>query len=384
MSAKSRESLYEFGPFVLDAERQTLLRHGRPVGLSPKAFETLRVLVEKHGELVTKQELINAVWPDVTVERGSLNLTIHLTRKSLSYEGESNGHYIETVPRRGYRFVATVRVTQRGIADRIGTQANPLIELGRTEPFEVFPLPFGGHASYVLTSSALFGSLFGISVFIQVAYEFNKYATTAVTVGSLAACAMFIVSALGFALDLKGMVKRPTRALPLHCFVLLAGAAGVFACVQRYLPASPVVRATFQTYTAQAAYLKDVSYFLALAFLFVVVPFNFISAAEREISRRPRCNVSRLLLGYSSGLPPKGTVYLKIPILIFFLLLLASVAMYAMVHLFNNLESAPYMNLYMQTIYTRWIVFFGLAVQSLTWYYRELNELKFRCQEEAE
>src|SRR6185436_136380 len=98
---------YQFGPFILDPAQRLFLHCGEPIGLPPKVFDTLRVLVENDGRLVSKDDLMNAIWPDVVVEEGNLKLTIHLVRKTLSRDKESK--YIETVPKRGYRFVGEVR-----------------------------------------------------------------------------------------------------------------------------------------------------------------------------------------------------------------------------------------------------------------------------------
>ncbi len=100
--------LFEFGPFVLDAAERRLLRDGEPVPLSPKAFETLLVLVERGGRLVGKEELMRALWPDHFVEDANLNHHVWALRKALG-EGAGGARYIETVPRHGYRFAAGVR-----------------------------------------------------------------------------------------------------------------------------------------------------------------------------------------------------------------------------------------------------------------------------------
>ncbi|HEY7545954.1 MAG TPA: AAA family ATPase, partial [Blastocatellia bacterium] len=98
---------YEFGPFRLDPAERRLLRDGRPVPLTIKAFDTLVALVENSPRLAERDQLMRKVWPDSFVEEGNLKVIIHMLRKAL---GESNEQrYIETVPRRGYRFTATVR-----------------------------------------------------------------------------------------------------------------------------------------------------------------------------------------------------------------------------------------------------------------------------------
>lgn len=98
---------YEFGEFRLDAEQRVLLRQGKPVTITPKALETLVVLVQHSGRIVNKEELIKAVWADTFVEEANLARNIWTLRKALGDE-DTNHRYIETVPKRGYRFVAPV------------------------------------------------------------------------------------------------------------------------------------------------------------------------------------------------------------------------------------------------------------------------------------
>jgi len=97
--------IYEFGPFRLEPAERKLLRGSEIVELTPKAFDTLLLLVRNSGHLLDKDELISRVWPETFVEEGSLSNNIFVLRKVL---GEDPA-YIETIPRRGYRFVGAVR-----------------------------------------------------------------------------------------------------------------------------------------------------------------------------------------------------------------------------------------------------------------------------------
>lgn len=101
---QERLRLYEFGPFRLDPTERTLLRGDETVPLTPKAFDTLYLLVRNSGHVLKKDEMIRALWPDTFVEEGSLSNNIFLLRKGL---GEHQA-FIETVPRRGYRFTGAV------------------------------------------------------------------------------------------------------------------------------------------------------------------------------------------------------------------------------------------------------------------------------------
>lgn len=106
---------YEFGPFCLNASDKLLHRGDEVVALTPKLVDTLVVLVENCGHVVTKEELLQTLWPDSFVEESSLTQNISLLRKALAENGSPQ--YIETIPKRGYRFVAAVREVSLTPAD---------------------------------------------------------------------------------------------------------------------------------------------------------------------------------------------------------------------------------------------------------------------------
>ncbi len=110
MTLENKE-LFEFDSFRLDPAERLLLRDGEPVPLEPKVFETLLVLIRHGRGLVGKEELMRAVWPDSFVEESNLTRNISILRKALSRDG-GGPQYIETVPKRGYRFVREVRVPE--------------------------------------------------------------------------------------------------------------------------------------------------------------------------------------------------------------------------------------------------------------------------------
>ncbi len=99
---------YEFGPFRLDVPNRLLLRAGVVVALKPKVIDTLLVLLENHGRVMTKDELMQALWPDRFVEQANLTQSIYALRIALN-ERQAPTPYIETMSRRGYRFAGDVR-----------------------------------------------------------------------------------------------------------------------------------------------------------------------------------------------------------------------------------------------------------------------------------
>ena len=95
---------YEFGPFHVDFARHVLLRDGKVIAASPTVFNLLLVFLRSGNRVLSKEELMRAVWPDTFVDDGSILRTVSRLRKVLR-----GGSYIETVSRRGYRFAAAVR-----------------------------------------------------------------------------------------------------------------------------------------------------------------------------------------------------------------------------------------------------------------------------------
>ena len=106
---KLPQQQYSFDAFTVDVSRACLMRDGREVKLRPKSFEAFKYLVENRGRLVTKEELINTLWPDSFVTDDSLVKCVRDVRVAL---GDESHDYIKTVPRRGYIFEADV--TERG------------------------------------------------------------------------------------------------------------------------------------------------------------------------------------------------------------------------------------------------------------------------------
>jgi DNA-binding winged helix-turn-helix (wHTH) protein/Tol biopolymer transport system component len=103
----------QFGPFSIDTAERVLRRDGRTVPLTPKAFDVLAALIEQPGRLISKEELLQKVWPDTFVEESNLAYNVFALRKALG-DTADNGQYIETIAKRGYRFTAPVTAASPG------------------------------------------------------------------------------------------------------------------------------------------------------------------------------------------------------------------------------------------------------------------------------
>src|SRR4051812_26621819 len=104
----SSQLIYEFGPFHLDVAERLLRRGEEEISLTLKAFEILLALVKNSGRIIEKEDLLNTIWPNTFVEEATLAQNIFILRRRLGKDHEGRS-YIETIQRRGYRFVAPVR-----------------------------------------------------------------------------------------------------------------------------------------------------------------------------------------------------------------------------------------------------------------------------------
>src|SRR5688572_28712492 len=143
--SKQINHIYEFGEFRLETAERRLLRNGQQIPLTPKAFETLLVLVQRTGHAVAKDEFMNQVWPDVEVEQANLPRNIWELRKALG-DGNGEHNFIETIPKLGYRFMAPVTELlgeDRGLLIQRRVRAHMVVEETETSelPLALPPKP---------------------------------------------------------------------------------------------------------------------------------------------------------------------------------------------------------------------------------------------------
>jgi pimeloyl-ACP methyl ester carboxylesterase/DNA-binding winged helix-turn-helix (wHTH) protein/class 3 adenylate cyclase len=137
------KSFYLFDGFRVDTTERLLFKENREVPLTPKVFDTLLVLLENSSHVLTKKELMAQVWPDSFVEENNLAQNISILRKALG-EGKEGEHYIQTVPKRGYRFVADVRsagADDESVVVRERTRARIVVERDDADDSSLLPGP---------------------------------------------------------------------------------------------------------------------------------------------------------------------------------------------------------------------------------------------------
>jgi Tol biopolymer transport system component/DNA-binding winged helix-turn-helix (wHTH) protein len=129
--SQSSTKLYEFGAFRLDAVERVLWRGEEMIVLPPKVFDTLWMLVKEEGRVVSKSELMEAIWANAFVEEGNLSQNIYTLRRALGVD-EQGRQFIETIPRRGYRFAVPVKLLDE--ASNGGVSANNSQAFAATQP----------------------------------------------------------------------------------------------------------------------------------------------------------------------------------------------------------------------------------------------------------
>jgi TolB-like protein/DNA-binding winged helix-turn-helix (wHTH) protein/Tfp pilus assembly protein PilF len=146
--AVQSKEFYEFGPYRLYPAARVLLRDGANVALTPKVLDTLKALVENAGQPVSKEELLRSVWPDTFVEESNLAQNISVLRKALGTV-PGGGAYIETIAKRGYRFVSEVRLVP-AVQASVASEAEPA-----SEPAASTPLPRSSRKPAVFLAMAM-------------------------------------------------------------------------------------------------------------------------------------------------------------------------------------------------------------------------------------
>lgn len=267
------------------------------------------------------------------------------------------------------RSVQTNRVTQRFNPDIVSM-------VGISSRFAQF---LAGHWIHGVISSCLFSLMLAVSVFMEVAYQYNQFVALAwkaapvVFVWSLSATVCALLA------DLKLTKSGRTTGLLASILVFTGASVLSYTALRPLLPDYPITQANFQTWTAQAAYLKDVVYCWAFTGVFVLVPFHFIITMQRELSVNNYRMPFELLTGSRYSIAPRGAPYVPVWLLGLLLIGGAGYSIVSTAHLLEALRVTEHSNLFILTIQIRWVLFLVLGLECVYWYYATLQELKREC-----
>jgi DNA-binding winged helix-turn-helix (wHTH) protein len=390
---KQHKHLYKFDLFLLDVEERLLLKDGDAVMLAPKAFDILALFVRNSGRLIDKDELMRAVWPGVTVEETNISMNVSLLRKALGDQAREP-RFIKTVPKLGYRFIAPVQPSweegngetsedhsSRDVEDPPGHRredGEPGVTDGRPSRWRL-ESPFAGHFWHVVTGCALYALLYSIALMLEVAYEFDRYGARALQLVPPVFVWIFSTSMAGLELDRRKTRQGKATGLVFSLIIFVAAGVLLYWALGYFLPGEPITKAYFQTYSARAAFLKDVYYFVPLGVIFLALPFHFVVSMGRALQAEGSAREADLLFSDRTSAVPMGAIYVKVSWLGILLSSAAMVSMPLTAHLIENLKSDPYMGLFIELLQWRVVVYFALGLECLIWYYRALNEIKRAC-----
>lgn len=240
-------------------------------------------------------------------------------------------------------------------------------------------LPFGGHLSHALIASGLYAALYAVGLLGEIAYQFDRYGRASLWVAAAIFTFVFVTSLAGLAVDWKLTRDGSRKGIAASAAIFLGSALLVFAGACLFLPTNPVTEMNWQTYTAQAAYLKDIVYFLVLLVIFLLPPFHFVLAMQRELQSGRHKSTLSLLTGDKLSLTPRSVYYPRFWVLALILAVIVGVSFFLHHNLMSNLKPGEYMNLFANLIHARLILYHLLATVCLYWYYHALNELKREC-----
>ena len=362
--------------------------------------------------MVGREELKNGIWgEDVWIEESALAYQINQLRKVLG-DRASNPQYVKTYPKRGFRFIATVKesgknslsetesaslnvsATQKALG--VGSNATliasdnsvrnretteqPLLSSGiatgtpSTSECESARLGrfLGGHLWHVLGACSLYAALFAVELLIEIAYQFDQYGNRALIITLPIFCWIFVTAVAGFVADWKWTSKGSRYGFAISLWIFLIATAIAFRGVCLFLPSFPITESQLQAHTAQGAYLKTISYFLILALFFLITTFHFTVSMQRDFQAGIHIK-GELFVADKIGMPAVVSIYWRLWALTFMLILMFVVTLFLHDRLINNLVVTPYTNLFTILVYIRAIIYFALGIQCLIWYYQRLG-----------
>jgi DNA-binding winged helix-turn-helix (wHTH) protein len=380
--------LYEFGPFVLNAAEHLLITNGTRVSLPPRAFDLLVVLVENNGSLVTKDDLLNIVWKEVSVEEGNIPYNVSLVRKALG-DNAAAPSYVATVSGLGYRFIAPVKALAES------PNSSPAIEtviennaiyiqdaaLDRTSGLLLSSL-LKSHLWHLLAVSVLYALYYSVAFMLEVAYEYETYGTRALSITPLVFLWVMGTSLVGLGGGLRRTSRGSTLGILFSLSIFIGAGLILYLVLGMFLPNNAITQASFQTYPAQGAFLKSVYYVLPLVVLFVVLPSHLIAAKESVLLNGKWRTGLELHRNSRSAASVVGALYLRTWWLAVILLVTFCIALLGTAHLVENLKSSPNSGLFIQLAQWRLLLYFLLGLECVLWYQQAQRRISRQLQEE--
>ena len=335
-------TIYKFAEFALNPAKRILLRNGKEILLVSRNFEILLLLIEERPHFLSKDQIMNSVWGDTIVNENSIEKAITSLRKTLG-DTAANSRFIKTVTKKGYQFIHEVDEITENVT--LPNFEQPVLQKS-----------FNRHLAYILTAGLLYGLLFWVALLLEIAYQFDRFGTTALWLGLPVFFWIAATSFAGLTLTEK-LVRREKR----HSFFVglaffVGGTIAACPAMSYFLPNEPITAASFQTQPAFAAFLKNsLIYFLPLGVVYILIPFHFVCVQQNEMQEK-------------SSVLGKTAINLR-PSFLFGLWLFAAVySIISTFYLLDNLLPGQFHNLFVTLVFLRFFIYFSLGLICLLWY----------------
>ena len=239
-------------------------------------------------------------------------------------------------------------------------------------------LPYAGHRLHVYMVSGLYASNFVAVLFLEIAYQCDRLGLMASIIAPFVFA--FVFGATTWTLFRAVSSSMRTKpAVGWNSALFLGSGVALFAALCFFLPNYPVTMTINHAYTAQISYLKDLYYLVPVAVAFIVLPFHFVAAMQRELAEGKHAATLHLISGEKWAVPPRNVVYPRSNFLWIAFFCIVAVSLFLTWHLLDSLVSATYLHLYTILIFIRLALYYGLWFECLCWYHRMLNEIKREC-----
>lgn len=369
---------YEFDVFRVEPQNRLLLKAGEPVEIGERAFDVLLLLIQNAGKVVERESVFREVWGDIALESNNLDQCLYTLRNTFG-DNSNPRRFIRSIPRRGLVFLP--KVSAISLSPHPQTTLRKPIEASEhtSDPYPIVKALARSSRIHLLVSCALYGSLFSVAFLLESAYEFDRFGTTSIELAVGGFLLVFVTSWLGLQTVRTRTLRGGPGGLTVVILIFIIVGLVISFVFGSGLPDAVITKAKFETLPAQAAYLKNVVYFLPLGIIYMVLPFHFVSVAEREIRIGRGREIGKLLKGRASVISPMNAFHVR-PFWLVVLLILALIgSQFAESHLFENLKPSSHLSLFVKLVQVRRLLYFALGVECLLWYQNALNKLKQMC-----
>jgi hypothetical protein len=239
--------------------------------------------------------------------------------------------------------------------------------------------PLSGHLLHAVAASVLYALLYAIALLLEISYSFDSFGPTALRLVPLVLLWVGATTTGALLLGARAVSKGRGHGVAVSSAIIAASAVLLFLGLCLFLPNTPVTKARFQTYSAQAAFFKAVMYGVPTAILFLVLPFLSIVRMQRELRADRHAFVLALLTREKWAVAPRGMFFARPWFLWVILVTALIVSIAASSHLLDNLLPGNFASFFILLVQLRWTLYLAFGVECLAWYSLALNELMREC-----